>query len=231
MVLPSTVLSTPTSAANFFGFPSQAALNAFLNSSGMNGMTPLQMMLAQSMFRNLLANAANGAGGYGGGGSYGGGGGGGSNGGGSYMPSYNASRTNSATDANGESQSNGNTGLGTNAGYTSQQLAANASDFAMKLVALGIPADGGHIQWPVGLRILRSDNDAKDLRQQIEASIHLLVYQAAGTGNARYVVGAVRALEQLRSATYLERYSLGLGNYQEAERFIDKLETVIERMR
>jgi plastocyanin len=100
------------------------------------------------------------------------------------------------------------------------------------LTAVGLPNEGGQLEWPVGLRALR---EAEDLRQQIDALVHQASEQAqAGPANAQLAdeLGRSRvALRNLLRRDQEERFSLPLVAYEDAERFLTKLARAEKRLR
>jgi hypothetical protein len=94
-------------------------------------------------------------------------------------------------------------------------------------MAAGVPNDGGRPRWPVGLRVVGGPA-GDDLRQQIEA---LLQYGAEQTHAGpvsphltQELAGSVGGLRRLLRHDREERFSLALTTYEDAERFLAKLD-------
>jgi hypothetical protein len=91
------------------------------------------------------------------------------------------------------------------------------------LKASGVPNRNGRVDWPLGLRLLRVDEQ----RQQLEAQLHLAAEQVTGGGVNPQLLDEIRAsvedLRQLLLADKEQRFSMPLATYEEAERFLGKL--------
>jgi hypothetical protein len=200
----------------------------------MGRMSPLASLLAMAYLRNAsygtnpYGNGSMSGGGYSGGGSgggYGGGGSGGGYGGGNPYQNY-ASLYGSQDQANTNSTSNGTKTSGAYSGKSSQENNAGTI-----LTALGLPNKDGHLDWPLGLRLLRPDEDVRGLRQQIDALIQVVATSSsAGSTNSGYVPEGQRAVEKLRFLMENERHSLSSGTYNEADRFLSKLESSFKNL-
>jgi plastocyanin len=94
------------------------------------------------------------------------------------------------------------------------------------LTATGLPNDG-RLQWPVGLRVV-GGGAADELREQIDALLREEAGQArVGPANANFVEELGRAVKELRGLFVRERDergSLPLTTYEDAERFLGKLD-------
>jgi hypothetical protein len=109
--------------------------------------------------------------------------------------------------------------------------AYNPAGMGLVLGALGVPNKDGHIEWPLALRFLRPDDEARELRQQIGALIQVLaIEQAGGYLNAGDIHQTRLVLNKLRSLMESERYSMTLGTYKEADRFLGKLESFLKNL-
>ncbi len=95
------------------------------------------------------------------------------------------------------------------------------------LTAAGVPNTSGHLQWPLGLRLV-GGTEGDELRQQIAA---LLQYGAEQTQTGpvslhlrEELARSVDALRKLLRRDREERFSLPLTSYEECERFLAKLD-------
>ena len=101
----------------------------------------------------------------------------------------------------------------------------DAAQMSTVLTAFGLPNKDGHLDWPIALKILRPDEETRNLRQQIDTVIRVLANrQASDNPNPLYISQARRALERLGSLMDSERYSLTTGTYKEGKGFLAKLE-------
>lgn len=95
------------------------------------------------------------------------------------------------------------------------------------LTASGVPNDGGQLRWPVGLRVV-GGTAADQLRAQIEALFQLGAQQAqSGATNPHLVRELARSVDALRKLLLRdrdERFSLARTTYDDAERFLVKLD-------
>ena len=120
----------------------------------------------------------------------------------------------------------GSQGYGGDSGAGSE-TSAEAKGLSRVLTAAGVPNDGGRLQWPVGLRVVGGPA-GDELRRQIDS---LLQYGAgqtqAGPVSANLTQELARSVETLRELLRRdreERFSLALTAYDEAERFLVKLD-------
>jgi hypothetical protein len=174
-------------------------------------------------------SSGGGSGGYGssGGGSGGYGSSGGSGGGGNY-----SNQLSSSTDADpyqtyaAKYGSQDEAYSGATAGYGSKyDQSKKTVEMAATLTAVGLPAKDGHLNWPLGLRMLRPDEETRDLRKQFDVLVQALAtQQLSSQPSSGYVEQAGLALEKLRSLAERERHSLSSGTYREVERFLAKLD-------
>jgi hypothetical protein len=106
-------------------------------------------------------------------------------------------------------------------------LTAEERDVRSLLTASGIPTDGRRPVWPLALRVLPGP-EAEALRGQIDALLQTAAAQAAGgRPNTAVVQEMARATRQLRKLLLWhreERGGLARTSYEEAERFLDKLD-------
>jgi hypothetical protein len=120
----------------------------------------------------------------------------------------------------GTSESAGGTGAGS-------ETSSDGKSLSRVLTAAGVPNDGGRLQWPVGLRVVGGPA-GDELRQQIDA---LLQYGAEQTHAGpvsphltQELARSVGALRKLLRRDREERFSLALTSYEDAERFLAKLD-------
>jgi hypothetical protein len=88
-----------------------------------------------------------------------------------------------------------------------------------------VPNDGGQLRWPLGLRLLGSEEDGA-LRQQTEALFRVAAAQAQlGRVNPRLTRELTGAVSELRGRLRAEdgRRPLPGAAGREAERFLDRL--------
>jgi hypothetical protein len=106
-------------------------------------------------------------------------------------------------------------------------LTAEEKDVRALLTASGVPTDEGRPVWPLALRVLPGP-EAEALRGQIDALVQVAATQAArGRPNTAVVQELARATDRLRKLLLRhreERGGLARTSYEEAERFLDKLE-------
>jgi hypothetical protein len=95
------------------------------------------------------------------------------------------------------------------------------------LTAAGVPNDGGRLQWPLGLRVVGGAASA-EMRQQIDALFQYGAEEAQAGPVSPHVVQelarSVGALRKLLLRDREERSSLALTTYEDAERFLAKLD-------
>jgi hypothetical protein len=138
-------------------------------------------------------------------------------GGGTSAPSYGAQ---------GGLYGAGSPGYGGDSG-TGSEAPAEGKSFSRVLTAAGVPSDGGGLQWPVGLRVVGGPA-GDELRQQIDA---LFQYGADQTRAGpvsphltQELARSVAALRKLLLRDREERFSLALTTYEDAERFLARLD-------
>jgi hypothetical protein len=101
----------------------------------------------------------------------------------------------------------------------------------------GLPAKKGHIQWPLGLRIVSPASEAKALRDQLELVLYIVASQAAeGQVNQVFIDLGIEAVHDLRQTLQGARkeydcLSLHGDPYGEAMRFLDRAERGLTRMK
>ena len=108
------------------------------------------------------------------------------------------------------------------AGASSGGGSARALEVILK--ASGVPNQNGRVAWPLGLRLL----GAGSLMQQLEAQLRLAVEQVTAGGANPLLLDEIRlnveALRQGLRADKEERFSMPLATYEDAERFLQKLD-------
>ena len=120
----------------------------------------------------------------------------------------------------GSPESGGSSGAGS-------ETASQGKSFSRVLTAAGVPTDGGGLQWPAGLRVVGGPV-GDELRRQIDALIQYGAEQTqAGPVSShltRELARSVDALRKLLLRDRDERFSLALTTYEDAERFLAKLD-------
>jgi hypothetical protein len=95
------------------------------------------------------------------------------------------------------------------------------------LTAVGVPNDFGQPRWPIGLQILATKG-ADELREQLEALFQVAAVQSTnGPVNpelAQEMGRAVRKFRRMLLKDKTERFGMPRPVYEEAERFLTKLE-------
>ena len=225
-----TPIFTPSSVGQ--AFINRLNLARLLNSS--LGMNPYANMTLLGKGYGGMGGGFGGGGGYGSGGGYGGSGGGSGSGGGygggggngsgsGYQPTSASSTDPSQTyAANYQAQDDGYSAL--NAGYGDKSYQSKKTSGTI-LTAAGLPGKDGHLSWPLGLRMLRPDDETRNLRRQIDTLVQALAAQKlTAQPNSGFIQEAEVALEKLRLLAERERHSLSSGTYREVERFLAMLD-------
>jgi hypothetical protein len=116
---------------------------------------------------------------------------------------------------------------------SNQQQASGTADLSAVLTALGVPNSGGHLSWPLGLRILPPAEETRDLRQQLDGLVQLLAVQAAGGQvNANALQEATRLVDRLHTLLRDRRDALRSSvTYDEAESFLNRLESTLKALK
>jgi hypothetical protein len=162
------------------------------------------------------ASAANGYGAAGG--SSGGGAGYGSGSGGSASGDYG-----SATGSANPYLSPGSLGS------TSSYGATSASYLGGSLDGLGLPTEGGRLNWPLGLRMLAPATKAQALRQQLEGLLRTTASQSAyRTAQPATLAEATRVSAELR-ILLRQSGSVAMADHtlREARHFLDLVDTAL----
>jgi hypothetical protein len=88
----------------------------------------------------------------------------------------------------------------------------------------GLPAENGRVQWPLGLRILPTD-ETKPLRDQLELVLYFVATQAAqGKVNHVFIDFGLQAVRDLRQLLRPRESTMHAVTYTEAMRFLDRAE-------
>jgi hypothetical protein len=107
------------------------------------------------------------------------------------------------------------------------EATAKGKSLSLVLTAAGVPNDGGRPQWPLGLRVVGGPA-GDDLRQQIDALLQYGAEQTqAGPVSPHLVQELARSVGALRKLILRdreERFGLALTTYEDAERFLAKLD-------
>jgi hypothetical protein len=125
-------------------------------------------------------------------------------------------------------QSGTSDGYGSSSGGYSAITSASAggSGRALEVIlkASGVPNRNGRVTWPPCFRLLRTDSQ----RQQLEAQLQLAAEQVTAGGVNPQLLDEIRlnveALRQLVLSDKTQRFSLPLAVYEDAERFLQKLQ-------
>jgi hypothetical protein len=144
----------------------------------------------------------------------------------SGMGGYAGGMSGTSYGAQGGQYGAGSYGYGGNT-VTSSGTSSRADSLGRVLTAAGVPNDGGQLRWPVGLRVVGGPK-SDELRQQIEALFQYAAQQTqAGPVSPHLVQELSRSVAALRTVLLRdrdERFSLALTTYEDAERFLTKLD-------
>jgi hypothetical protein len=95
----------------------------------------------------------------------------------------------------------------------------------------GLPAENGRLQWPLGLRILPTD-ETKALCEQLELVLYLVATQAAeGRVNRVLIDLGLQAMCDLRQLLRLRESTMYPVTYTEAMRFLDRAERGLTKIK
>jgi hypothetical protein len=95
----------------------------------------------------------------------------------------------------------------------------------------GLPAEQGRLQWPLGLRILPTD-EAKPLCEQLELVLYFVATQAAeGKVNRVFIDFGLEAVRDLRRLLRPRQSRMHAVTYTEAMRFLDRAERGLTRIK
>ena len=150
----------------------------------------------------------------------------GSKGNSSAMSGYGGGMPGSSYGSQGGQYGDDSYGYGGYSGTTSG-TSVGGSSIGRVLTAAGVPNDGGRLRWPLGLRVV-GGQEAGELREQIEALFQYGAEQTQAGPVSPHLVQelarSVGALRQLLRRDREERFSLALTTYEDAERFLGKLD-------
>jgi plastocyanin len=105
-------------------------------------------------------------------------------------------------------------------------------DLDVFLTAAGVPNDGGKLRWPTALRV-PGQQEVDDLRRRVESLFQVEAAQArAGRVNPRLTEELTRVVRDLRGRLRAEheRMPMPPASYEEAVRFLDRLEKAASLM-
>jgi hypothetical protein len=95
----------------------------------------------------------------------------------------------------------------------------------------GLPAENGRVQWPLGLRILPTD-ETKALREQLELVLYVVATQAAeGKVNLVFIDFGLQAVRDLRQLLRPRESTMHALTYTEAMRFLDRAERGLTKIK
>jgi hypothetical protein len=87
------------------------------------------------------------------------------------------------------------------------------------------------LQWPLGLRILPTD-ETKTLREQLELVLYFVATQAAeGTVNRVFIVFGLDAVRDLRRLLRQRESTMHAITYAKAMRFLDRAERGLTKIK
>jgi hypothetical protein len=98
-------------------------------------------------------------------------------------------------------------------------------DVHLVLTASGVPSEGEQIRWPVGLRIVDTQ-EREGLRKQIDSLFEIVAQQAAnGSIQPRVLTETAQVIDRLHDVLhrYEERGGITESTYAESDRFLQKL--------
>jgi hypothetical protein len=95
----------------------------------------------------------------------------------------------------------------------------------------GLPAENGRVEWPLGLRILPTD-ESKALREQLELVLYFVATQAAeGKVNRVFIDFGLEAVRDLRRLLRPRESTMHAVTYTEAMRFLDRAEYGLTKLK
>jgi hypothetical protein len=95
----------------------------------------------------------------------------------------------------------------------------------------GLPAEHGRVQWPLGLRLLPS-NETQPLRDQLELSLYFVATQAAeGQVNRVFIDYGLQAVRDVRQLLRPRQGAMADATYTEAMRFLERAERGLTKMK
>jgi hypothetical protein len=114
-------------------------------------------------------------------------------------------------------------------GYGQSETGQSAPIAAATL--FGLPAENGRVQWPLGLRILPTD-ETKALREQLELVFYFVATQAAeGKVNRVFIDFGLDAVSDLRRLLRPRKSTMEAVTYAEAMRFLDRAERGLTKIK
>jgi len=162
-----------------------------------------------------------------------------------YMMSPSMMSGNSYMNANAYSQGSSPSGSGSSdasaayagQGYRSTGYGQGGTDQTTAIapaILFGLPAENGHVEWPLGLRILAPANETKALRAQLELVLSFVAAQAAaGQVNLVLTHEGLQAVRDLRQLLKPREGTMADATYTDALRFLNRAEralTTVKRM-
>lgn len=127
----------------------------------------------------------------------------------------------------------GDAGTATTAGYGSWSMppdyattsAAASASAPSAIDLLGFIMSDGHLDWPLGVRILAPSDQTLLLQRRIDSMLVLMAYEAAnGQLDSTLVQESRRSIAELRSRLDGRSTDLAQPTYQEARWFLDQLD-------
>jgi hypothetical protein len=95
----------------------------------------------------------------------------------------------------------------------------------------GLPAENGRVQWPLGLRILPTD-ETKTLREQLGVVLYFVATQAAeGKVNRVFIGFGLDAVRDLRRLLRPRESTVHAVTYAETVRFLDRAERGLTKIK
>jgi len=96
----------------------------------------------------------------------------------------------------------------------------------------GLPAENGHLQWPLGLRILAPANETKALRGQLEVVLSFVAMQAAeGQVNSAFIDEGLEAVREFRQLLRPCEGTMADVTYTDAMRFLNRAQRGLTRIK
>ena len=143
--------------------------------------------------------------------------------------SYGSGSSSMSSDPSGASAGYGGQGYG-GTGYGQSGIGQTASIAPSTL--FGLPAQGGHLQWPLGLRTLPPANETKALRQQLDLVLSFVATQAAaGQVNRAFIDEGLEAVRDFRRLLRPREGAMADVTYTDAMRFLDRAERGLTKIK
>jgi hypothetical protein len=119
--------------------------------------------------------------------------------------------------------SSGRSGSLENQAYRTRSL-----DLSTALTAAGVPNHQGRLVWPLGLRILPPAPQTRELRDQLDAQLKMLMAMSlSGQDDSHTVRAARQAVDKLYGLLKDQRYVLATATYEDASHFIKNLQKAL----